>query len=211
MVQVVGAVTVCRAGRVLPVAEVGSRKARTLLALLAVQGGQVPVDRIVHAVWGDAPPMRPVANVATLVSRLRAALGSDAIVGDRAGYRLGDQVQVDLFRAASLVDEAEVRTVGQPALALMTAQRAGQLLGNGVVLAEHRDAEWAEPARTSYGLLLRRTRHTIAAAALRVGDVRTAVEAAMTADAFDEVACRMLMRAHRAAGEPARGCSPISS
>ncbi|HEX5406724.1 MAG TPA: winged helix-turn-helix domain-containing protein [Pseudonocardiaceae bacterium] len=55
-----------------------SRKARRLLTLLAVNSERrVPVDRIVDVLWSDNPPRRPADNVATLVSRLRAALGDD--------------------------------------------------------------------------------------------------------------------------------------
>ena len=42
--------------------ELGSRKARTLLALLAAErGALVPLDRIVEALWPEAyrPPTRP--------------------------------------------------------------------------------------------------------------------------------------------------------
>ena len=56
----------------------GSRKARTLLALLAAaRGAPVPTDRIVEALWHDEPPADPAANVATLVSRLRRTVGPD--------------------------------------------------------------------------------------------------------------------------------------
>lgn len=190
----------------LPAAEVGSRKARTLLALLAVHRGSVPGNRIAPAVWDDAPP-RYAANLATLVSRLRSTLGPTSIVGGRAGYRLGDETEVDLFQAADLIDQAQERTIRDPAKALEAARQAIRLLDHGDVLAEYPEARWAEPARTLHGQLLRRARHAVADAALRVGAIRTAAEAAeaaVTTDAFDETACRMLMRAHRAAGEPAR-------
>jgi len=66
--------------------ELGSRKARLLLKLLAVQRGQlVTVDRIVEVLWGATPPERPAENVATLVSRLRRGLGPDVIEGGRGG------------------------------------------------------------------------------------------------------------------------------
>ena len=72
--------------------DLGSRKARTLLALLAAERGRlVPVDRIVDVLWPDGPPADPAANVSTLVSRTRRLLG-DALTtragpGPRAGRR----------------------------------------------------------------------------------------------------------------------------
>jgi DNA-binding SARP family transcriptional activator len=207
MVQVVGTLSVCRAGRVLPAAEVGSRKARMLLALLAVHRGLMPGNRIAPVVWDDAQPRAAVANLATLVSRLRSTLGSSAIVGGRAGYRLGDETEVDLYRAADLIDEAYEVTVRDPTTALTSAREAIRLLDNGDVLAEYPEAPWVEHARALHGQLLRRARYAVADAALRVGEIRTAIEAAeaaVAADPFDETACRMLMRAHRAADEPVR-------
>ena len=92
-VRLVGPFAVIRDGEVLPVTDVGSRKARTLLAVLALAGGRiVAADRIVAALWPDEPPRKPAENVATLISRIRAALGAGVVDGNRAGYRLGDGV-----------------------------------------------------------------------------------------------------------------------
>jgi DNA-binding SARP family transcriptional activator len=207
-VRVVGGFAVHRAGQVLPAAEVGSRKARTLLGLLAVHRDFVPADRITAAVWGGAPPRAPAANMATLVSRLRTVLGRSAITGGPAGYRLGDQVCVDLFQAADLTAAAEQHIVIQEAdLAFTAARRATDLLDRGGVLADHRDSWWAEEARALHGRLLRRARQATAEAALRIGDVRAArvaAEAATAADELDEAAFRTLMRVYHAAEEPAR-------
>jgi DNA-binding SARP family transcriptional activator len=207
-VQVVGGLTVSVAGGVLPATEIGSRKARTLLGLLAVHQGLVPADRVTAAMWAGNPPRTPAANVATVVSRLRAALGTATIIGGPAGYRLGGQVRVDLYEAADLTATAEHGIVDeQPDLAFRAARRAIDLLDRGVVLADRPDSAWAEPARTMHGQLLRRARHATADAALRIGDIRAAqavAEAATTADAFDEAAFRTLMRVYYAADEPAR-------
>lgn len=208
-VRVVGGLVVSRAGRVLPAAEVGSRQARTVLALLAVRAGQVPMDRLASVLWWSRdPPRDPGANVATLVSRLRTALGADSVVGGRSGYRLGDRVRVDMSVATDLVADAERRiATGRPGPALDAARRADRLLGNGNLLPEHTDAPWVEPARAGHGALLRRARHAIAEAALRLGYVQVATaaaEAAVATDPFDEAACRLLMRAHYLADEPAR-------
>lgn len=79
-----GEFTVRRFGLVAPAAEIGSRKARQLLKLLAAQRpAHLSVDRIALALWGDDPPRQTADNVATLVSRLRAVLGPDVISRDR--------------------------------------------------------------------------------------------------------------------------------
>lgn len=118
-IRVIGGFAVERDGTVLSSAQLGSRKARTALKLLAAQRGLVPMDRLVEVLWGEHPPTDAAANVATLVSRLRATLGAGVIDGGRGGYRLvpGPEVVVDLEEAAGLVAEAESRlAANQPSL-----------------------------------------------------------------------------------------------
>jgi DNA-binding SARP family transcriptional activator/tetratricopeptide (TPR) repeat protein len=194
----------------------GSRKARRLLMLLAVDGDRVvSVDRIVDVLWADHPPQRPADNVATLVSRLRAALGPDVIDGNRDGYRLGAPVRVDLREAALLVTEAGRRLAAdEPALAAVAAHRALKLLGTGSVLADEPDADWATAARADADRLVRSARHLAAEASLRTGEPATAIAvagAAVAADRWDETAHRLLMSAHRAAGEPAKALAVYES
>ncbi|TDC50117.1 tetratricopeptide repeat protein [Jiangella ureilytica] len=208
-VRLAGGLTVVRAGRALPAGEVGDRKGRTLLALLAVAGGRlVTVDHIVEALWPGQGPRRPAASVATLVSRLRAALGPDVVAGGRSGYRLGDDAQVDLHRAAELACEAEIRLANaEPAIALAAAQAALELVGAAPLLAEEADAPWAGEGRRHQADVIARARAVAAEAGLRTGDVAAALaaaEAAAEAEPLDERPARALMRAYDAAGEPAR-------
>jgi len=78
--RLAGTFRVVRDGTELTDGEIGSRKSRTLLKLLAVERpGLVPVDRIVEVLWPNERPAAPGQNVATLVSRLRAVLGADVI------------------------------------------------------------------------------------------------------------------------------------
>ncbi|GAB3407715.1 AfsR/SARP family transcriptional regulator [Flindersiella endophytica] len=204
-IRLVGTFLVCRHGSPLSATDVGSRKARTLLALLAVEPGQLlPTDRIIGVLWGGAPPKRPEENVATLVSRVRTALGTDTIVGGRGGYRLGPAVGVDLTEADRLVTAAENEPSASAALA--GARQALRLL-DGEVLIEAATAGWPLPARYVHAELLRRARHTAAEAALRTDAPQLAAglaQAAVDADPFDETGCRALMRAQLAAGEVAR-------
>ncbi|GAA3341093.1 hypothetical protein GCM10020358_31140 [Amorphoplanes nipponensis] len=189
----------------------GSRKARTLLKLLAVhRAGPVGMDRVVDVLWGDAPPRQAADNVATLVSRLRSRFGPQLVTGGRDGYRLGrpPAVVVDLdLAAADLADAAGRLAAGEPGLAAAVAGRVLELLGAGPALPEDGDADWARPARTEAAELLRHARQLAAEAALASGDAATArarAAAAITADGYDEAAYRLLMAAEAALGQPAR-------
>lgn len=141
-VSVIGTLAVRVDGVPQPSTVLGSRKARTLLALLAVQRGRlVGLDRVVDVLWTGVPPKRPAQDTATLVSRLRAVLGSGAVVGGRPGYRLGDQVSVDLYDAAQLVNRAESCIDDDGASgALVAGRRALDLLEQGEVLGDQADA-----------------------------------------------------------------------
>jgi DNA-binding SARP family transcriptional activator len=210
--RLTGVVKVCPVGPAhdaWEVRDVGSRKARTLLALLGARAGRaVTMDQVVEALWADARPRRPEANVATLVSRLRATLGKETVVGGRGGYWLGDGIRVDLQDAATLVAAAEgCLGRAQPRRGLSTAGRAIELLDRGPVLAEHPNADWAEAARNMQETLLCRARHAAAESALRAavpGRAQVLAESALVADALDEAAYRLYMRACAAKGEPAR-------
>jgi DNA-binding SARP family transcriptional activator len=73
--RLAGTFGVIRGGTELPEREVGSRKSRTLLKLLAVERPTlVSVDRIADVLWAGGRPAAAEHNVATLVSRLRGVL-----------------------------------------------------------------------------------------------------------------------------------------
>lgn len=210
--RLVGVVKVCAVDTASDTCEahgVGSRKARTLLALLGARAGRaVAMDQVVDALWPGAPPRRPEANVATLVSRLRSALGKEVVGGGRGGYWLGEGISVDLHEAATLVAAAEdCLSRGQPRRGLSSAERAIELLDRGPVLAEHPTADWAETARTMQDAFLHRAWHAAAESALRAAAPARAqllAESALVADPFDEAAYRLFMRACAAKGEPVR-------
>lgn len=207
-VLVLGGFAICRDGQV-GTGGVTSRKARTLLALLAVHHRRVrTVDHIIDALWGNRPPNRPEAGISTLVSRLRKALGQDAVVGDRNGYRLGNSTRVDLYEAAALIADAEAWVDGgSPAAGLRSAEQGLELLDRGPVMAGVAGSAWADAARGLHAGMLRRGRHAAAEAALRTGDPGGALvfaTAAIDTDPLDEVAYRALIRAYAGAGERAR-------
>ena len=205
-----GRFRVIRNGTELAEGQIGSRKSRTLLKLLAVERPSVvPVDRIVEVLWPTARPAAPEQNVATLVSRLRAALGADLIQGGRPGYWLaaGPGVVVDLDAAAGFCQQAEAKLASAPAIALAAAERAHELLATGTAIGDEPYADWARRARDQARALHRQACLAAAEAALATGDARLAMEyadEAMAADPLDETAHRWYMAASAAAGEQAR-------
>jgi hypothetical protein len=153
--------------------QIGSRKSRLLLKLLAASGtALLSRDQIAEVLWDGAPPPGADRNIASLISRLRAVLGAGIIEGGRTGYRLGGEpaVSVDLDVAARLCDQAERRLAHAPAVALAAAARAAELLAAGVAIADEPYADWADVARERLRRLLRRARLTAAQAALGSGD-----------------------------------------
>ncbi len=206
-VRLSGAFAVIRDGAELADAQIGSRKSRLLLKLLSVsRPALVTTDRIAELLWDGAARAGADRNIASLISRLRAALGASVIQGGRGGYRLGDEtaVSVDLDVAARLCDQAERRLAAQPAAALAAAERACDLLSAGIAVADEPYAAWADPARDESRALLRRARLAATEAALVTGDSAIALryaEAAMNADGLDEAAHRAYMSAATAAGE----------
>jgi DNA-binding SARP family transcriptional activator len=188
--------------------QVGSRRARILLALLAVESGRlISVEHIVETLWPAEPPRRPVANVATLVSRLRATFGAHLIIGGGHGYRVGDHVGSDLNAARELIASAEGYLDAQDFFSAREVSDQALDLLRDEVLPELRDEAWVLAVRAQRVSLLQRARHASAKAALRAGDPWAAVataETAIAAEPYDETACRTMMLAFEAVGEPAR-------
>jgi DNA-binding SARP family transcriptional activator len=196
-------------GETLTGRELGSRKARTLLALLAAErGAQVPLDRIVEALWPEGAPNDPAANVATLVSRTRRLLGTSLLTatGRSYGLALRGPWLVDLDEAARLANEAAARSAaGEPVLAVAAARAALTLLGTQPALVDEDDAEWVLGVRRVADALRRRARHLLAEALIALEPAEAALVAGegVADDPFDEQAVRSLMRALVADGRAA--------
>ena len=187
-------------------ARLGSRKARTLLKVLALgRGSVVATGAVCEVLWADGDaPARPVDQVGVLVSRLRRVLGPDRLERAEGGWLLA----VDWLDVAELEARAaealERLDAGQHAAA-RTAARAALDLVRGPLLPDDEGA-WVEGERARCERLGGRVRLVAAEAALRAGDTSTAAaeaERALDVDPFDEAALRTAMRAHVAGGRPA--------
>src|SRR5436190_1895573 len=129
-IRLLGPVEARMGGRQLPV---GRRKARALLALLALNANRVvSTDRLLDALWGERPP--PTAPVALygLVSGLRKLLEQDragAVVTKAPGYVLElAREQIDVGRFELLAAE------GRRALAEGDAESASKKLREALEL-----------------------------------------------------------------------------
>jgi class 3 adenylate cyclase/DNA-binding SARP family transcriptional activator len=203
--RLVGTFGVALDGEPLADRALGSRKARTLLKVLAAARGRlVPMDALIEALWVEEPPRRAEANVATLVSRLRGALGAEAIDGGRHGYRLL-AASSDVEDAEGFVEEAEARlAAGQPALALSAARAALEVLDAGSALSDAAGQEWAVELGREVERLLRRARSAGWGAGLAIGEARPALawsQDAVAADPLDEDAHRAVIRCYHHLGE----------
>src|SRR4051794_21811817 len=92
-----------------PVA-VGPARQRLVLAVLAVDANQVvSVNHLIARVWGQEPPQRARSVLGVYVSRLRRALGSDALAWRSGGYVLAvDRLTVDVHRFRDLCGRARM-------------------------------------------------------------------------------------------------------
>lgn len=185
--------------------DLGSRKGRTLLKVLALSRGRaVSTDRLAEILWADQPPSRPADQVAVLVSRLRRVLGQDRLSRTDAGYALHcDWLDVDEL-AARVAEAAEALDGGRLAAA-RAAAAAALTLARGDLLPEEA-GEWVEADRVAVAAMVGSARRIGAEAAALAGDQAAAgalAEQALALDPSDEASLRILMRAHATAGRPA--------
>lgn len=188
----------------LPARDLGSRKGRTLLKILALADHQaVSVDRIADVLWGDEQPSRPSEQVSVLVSRLRGVLGAERIARSDAGYALStDWLDVNELRSLTAV-AARALDEGRVGAARAAADAALRLAGD---LLPDEDGEWIRAERAAVAATVTQVHRLAVDAAVAAGDHSAAAalaEQALARDPYDEAVLRTLMAAHLAAGRPA--------
>ncbi|MEO3859365.1 BTAD domain-containing putative transcriptional regulator [Acrocarpospora sp. B8E8] len=135
--RVLGPMEVWHGGRQVPL---GGAKPRALLTALVLDAGHVlPVDRLIEAVWGEAPPPTARAVLQTYVAALRRAFdraGLPAvIVSHRVGYLAevpAEAVDRDVFERLAAEGRLHARD-GRPAEAAVRF-RAALALWQGAAL-----------------------------------------------------------------------------
>jgi DNA-binding SARP family transcriptional activator len=208
-----GGLAVSRGGHPLPEAAFGRPRARALLALLLCHSGAVHRDRLLEWLWPDLSPERGQAALHTTLYELRRALepglrrggASSVVVTGDEGYRL-EVGPRDRHDARELLLLSQVPGGEPPDDELARLERAEALWG-GELLPEWPFAEWAVPMReevhAAYLTVLDRRGEALLAAG-RPREAAIPLERLVRLDPEREGAQRGLMRAYRAAGEPAR-------
>jgi DNA-binding SARP family transcriptional activator len=112
----------------------GAGQQRSLFAVLLLHANEVvSTDRLIDALWGQAPPATAGKILQVYVSRLRKELGDGRLVTRAPGYALQvDRSESDLARFEQLVGEAQR---SDPGAAAQTLRRA-LALWRGPALAD---------------------------------------------------------------------------
>ena len=87
-------------------AQLPGRKGRAALAYLAVQPEGASRDEFVTVLWPDKRPADPRANLRTLLSRIRDAIGNEALEDDRRLRLVTESLSLDLADARAHLEEA---------------------------------------------------------------------------------------------------------
>ena len=167
-IELCGALTVEVDGRRVE-EDLPGRQGRLLFAYLALNRERpVRRDELVDVVWDDHPPGSPDAGLAALLTRVRRALGPDAVEG-RSHLRLAlPDVSLDVDEARAAAADAEA------ALAAGDAQRAADQAQAALALFERPllpelAGRWVDEQRAELDGLHSDALETLARAALRLG------------------------------------------
>ncbi|GAA4255857.1 BTAD domain-containing putative transcriptional regulator [Dactylosporangium darangshiense] len=132
---ILGPLEVVVAGAAVPLG--GAKPRAVLIALLLHPGRYVAADRLIADVWGDEPPPSAVNALQSYLSRLRRALGRDAVRHHAGGYRVAaGPEQVDARRFEAGVAHARAALAGGDAAGALGAAEAALRLWRGPALLD---------------------------------------------------------------------------
>jgi DNA-binding SARP family transcriptional activator len=201
-----GALALVLAGGLVPLA---GRRLQLAFAYLVLERDRTTGrQELIAAVWPDAPPENPTAALRTVLSRLRCALGPEAITGrDRIRLELPPGIRVDIEEARADAEAAEGALRDERwDDAAAAGRRAVRVLRAGFL--EGMDAPWVDQRRREVQQQCLRMLEVVATAGLQqpVPDLIDAERAARTLielAPLREGGHRLLMEALAARGETA--------
>ena len=196
---------------------VGGPRSQAILAVLAVQAGQVvTADRLIDQVWGDRTPASSRVTLQTYLYRLRAAGGEPAMLPRRAaGYVLHPAaVDVDVDAYAQLAQRARTAAADHRwSDAVRCAGEATALWGgdpftgiDDVRLLE-RERERLRELRAENRLIALEARLELTGPADVLPELRDLVDS----DRWDERARRLLVRTLYRAGRQTEALEAIAA
>jgi predicted ATPase/DNA-binding SARP family transcriptional activator len=189
--------------------ELRGRQGRVLLAYLVMNRGRpVSRDELIAAIWPGSPPADPAAALRTQLSRLRSALGPNALAGrDAVELHLHPDTWIDVEAAERAIVAADTALKGADwkdawAHAHIALNIAGRPFLAGF------EAPWVEDVRRELEELHLRSREVIARAGIGLGGselagAERAARALIRSAPFRESGYLLLMRALVASGNTA--------
>ncbi|MEU4290622.1 AAA family ATPase [Kribbella sp. NPDC026596] len=182
-----------------------------LRRLVAAGGAVVDIDALVDALWDDDAPLTADRVIASLVSRVRRAIGPDVITGHSStGYRFncGRAWTSDLALLEELTKSAHARAALSPAVTVTAARRAFGLLTRGHPELPPAVAQrsWAEDQQRHVDALTRRLNRASWEAQAQLGmwsEIANQAESVLSHSHHDEQAGRALMNAQWQLGDRA--------
>ena len=187
------------------------RQVRLLLAyLLLNRSRHVGRDELIGALWPERAPQSQDAALRTLLSRLRSAVGADALAGrDELILNFPEPVWVDfeaagseLQRAVQALERADARGAWAAAQVPLNIASRGLLPGS--------QASWLEPRRRELEDVRLQALEIVGRAGLRMGgaqltSVERAARALIDAEPYRDSGYVLLMEALAARGNVAEG------
>ena len=191
------------------------RQGRLTFVRLAIDRHQpLSRDRLVSAIWSDAPPREVDIAVGAILSKLRAAIKKVGLPERQAGIdvrlgsislRLPTDVWVDLEEAGNAIDQAEgMWRAGDHRRAWSSASIAVTIARRSFLADE--EAPWIEAHRAKLRTLLARGLACLSAVSALNGETALAVQYAsevIDLEPFRETAYSQLMQLHAQMGNRA--------
>lgn len=181
--------------------ELRGRQGRVLLAYLVLNRGRaVSRDELIGAIWPGQAPADPPAALRTQLSRLRSALGEEALAGRSAvELRLPADTWIDVETAEKAILEAQM-AIRNGAFDEAWAHAHISLNISARPFLAGFDAPWVEDVRSELAELQLRSREIVARAGIGLGGSELAgaersARALMRAAPFRETGYLLLMTA----------------
>jgi DNA-binding SARP family transcriptional activator/tetratricopeptide (TPR) repeat protein len=183
------------------------RQGRVLLAYLAVHRHRpVSRDELSDALWDECPPSTAGSSLNALLSKLRHAVGPDALFGTES-LQLAEDTSVDLEHAERALEDARVALSDERwEQARQRAREAAGIFGRGLLPGY--EAEWLEDRRRDVEDHGMEALECLGEAALALGghrlaEAEQAAAALITAAPYRESGHRLKMRALASEGNVA--------